>query len=188
MKITVDVSRPQLGFLVAGAAIAAFLFAGIREGNAGTDPRPTRVAVVDVNKVLMTTKAGKASYDKLKKQQDASVAKAKQMDEEISKLDADISSKALTLSEDKLTEMKKQLADKKIAMQRYAQDADREIAESRDRELASLETRVKPVIDSVAKEMGIEAIFNKFESGLVFASDNIDVTDAVVKKFNESSP
>ena len=147
-----------------------------------------RVAVIDVQKVLTQSTAGKAAYEKLKKMQDDRVAKAKAMDDELRKLDADISAKRISLSEDKLADMQKQLADKRINMQRYAQDADREIGEARDRELQALEAKIKPVIDALGKEMGLAAIFNKFESGLVYASEAIDITDTVVKRFNEAVP
>jgi outer membrane protein len=147
-----------------------------------------RVAVIDVQKVLTQSTAGKAAYEKLKKMQDDRVAKAKSMDDELRKLDADIAAKRISLSEDKLADMQKQLADKRINMQRYAQDADREIGEARDRELQALEAKIKPVIDALGKEMGLAAIFNKFESGLVYASDAIDITDTVVKRFNEAVP
>jgi outer membrane protein len=128
---------------------------------------PSRIAVIDVQKVLQQSSSGKAAYEKLKKMQDDRIARAKKMDEEISGLDNDINSKKLSLSEDKLAEMQKQLSDKKIAMQRYAQDADREVGEARDRELMALEAKIKPVIDQMGKEMGLAMIFNKFESGLV---------------------
>lgn len=147
-----------------------------------------RVAVIDVQKVLTQSTAGKAAYEKLKKMQDDRVAKAKAMDDELRKLDADITAKRISLSEDKLADMQKQLADKRINMQRYAQDADREIGEARDRELQALEAKIKPVIDALGKEMGLAAIFNKFESGLVYASEAIDITDTVVKRFNEAVP
>jgi outer membrane protein len=146
---------------------------------------PARVAVIDVNKVLMSSSAGKSAYDKLKKMQDDRVAQAKKLDDEIAALDKDINEKKLTLSEEKLADMTKRLSDKKIAMQRFAQDADRDIGEARDRSLAELEQRIKPVIDALGKEMGLAAIFNKFESGLVYASDAIDITDTVIKRFNE---
>lgn len=145
---------------------------------------PARVAVVDVQKVLTQSAPGKAAYEKLKKMQEDRVAKAKAMDEELRKLDSDISTKRLSLSEDKLAEMQKQLADKRIAMQRYAQDADREIGEARDRELAALQVKIEPVIDAIGKEMGLALIFNKFESGLVYASDAVDITETVVQRFN----
>jgi outer membrane protein len=145
---------------------------------------PARVAVIDVQKVLTQSTTGKAAYEKLKAMQEERVAKAKQLDEDARKLDAEINTKRISLSEDKLAEMAKQLADKKIAIQRYAQDADREIGEARDRELQALEARIKPVIDNLGKEMGLAAIFNKFESGLVYASEAIDITETVIQRFN----
>ena len=148
---------------------------------------PARVAVIDVNKVLMSSSAGKSAYERLKKMQDDRVAQAKKLDDEIAALDKDINEKKLTLSEEKLADMTKRLSDKKIAMQRFAQDADRDIGEARDRALGELEQKIKPVIDALGKEMGLAAIFNKFESGLVYASDAIDITDTVVKKFNETA-
>jgi outer membrane protein len=164
---------------VAVAALAAPMFA---------QTTPARVAVIDVQKVLMQSSAGKSAFDKLKKMQDERVEKAKAMDEEMRKLDSDINTKKISLSEEKLAEMQKQLADKRINMQRFAQDADREIGEARDRELQALEAKIKPVIDALGKEMGLAAIFNKFESGLVYASDAIDITDTVIKRFNDANP
>src|SRR5688572_15129300 len=164
---------------VAVAALAAPMFA---------QNTPARVAVIDVQKVLTQSTAGKSAYEKLKKMQEDKLEKAKSMDEELRKLDTEINTKKISLSEDKLTDMQKQLADKRISMQRYAQDADREITEARDRELQALEAKIKPVIDALGKEMGLAAIFNKFESGLVYASDAIDVTDTVIKRFNEATP
>lgn len=149
---------------------------------------PQRIAVIDVQKVLQSSTAGKAAYERLKKMQDDRVTRAQKMDEEAKSLENDINTKKLSLSEDKLTEMAKQLSDKKIAMQRYAQDADREVGEARDKELAALEVKIKPVIDAIGKEMGLAAIFNKFESGLVYASEAIDITDSVVKRFDTANP
>ena len=149
---------------------------------------PARVAVIDVQKVLTQSASGKAAYEKLKKMQDDRVEKAKQLDDDMRKIDTEINTKRLSLSEDKLADLQKQLADKRINIQRYAQDADREIGEARDRELQALEAKIKPVIDGIGKEMGLAAIFNKFESGLVYASEAIDITETVIKRFNEAVP
>lgn len=169
----------KLMISIAVAALAAPMFA---------QTAPSRVAIIDVQKVLAQSNLGKQAYDKLKKMQDEKIERAKGMEEELRKLDADIAAKRISLSDEKVVEMTKQLADKKINMQRYAQDADREVAEARDRELLALENKIKPVIDAIGKEMGLAAIFNKFESGLIYASDAIDITDSVVKRFNEANP
>lgn len=163
---------------MAVAALAAPMFA---------QNAPARVAVVDVQKVLTQSAPGKASYERLKKMQEDRLGKAKTMDEDLRKLDQEIGSKRLSLAADKLAEMTKQLDEKKIAMQRYAQDADREIAAARDRELAGLQTKIEPVIDGIGKEMGLALIFNKFESGLVYAADAVDITETVIQRFNAAA-
>ena len=98
---------------IAVAALAVPMFA---------QNAPQRFAVIDVQKVLTQSSAGKAAYDKLKKMQDDRVEKAKAMDDEIKKLDSDINTKKISLSDDKITDMQKQLADKQVALQRFLGD------------------------------------------------------------------
>jgi outer membrane protein len=168
----------KLFVTVMAAALAAPMFA---------QSAPNRVAVIDVQKVLQTSNAGKAATERLKKMQEERVSRAQKLDEEVRNLDNEINSKKLSLSEDKLADMAKQLSDKKISMQRYAQDAEREVTEARDKTLLELQNKILPVIDGIGKEMGLAMIFNKFESGLVYASDAIDITDTVVKRFNDAT-
>ena len=167
-------------FLVS-MAVAALAIPALAQSSA-----PARVAVIDVNKVLSSSTAGKVAAAKLKQLQEDKMARAQKLDEEIKTLDNDINTKKISLSEEKLTDMAKQLSDKKIAMQRFAQDADRELGEARDRVMAELNQKIMPVVDQIGKEMGLAAIFNKFESGLIYASDAIDITDVVIKRFNDA--
>src|SRR5258706_2523628 len=162
------------------AALAAPLFAQTTV--------PARVAVIDVQKVLTTSFAGKAAYERLKKLQDDRVAKMQKMDEDVKGLASELQTKKLSLSEEKQGELSKQITDKQTAMQRYAQDADKEVTEARDKALQELDNKIKPVIDTIGKEMGLAAIFNKFESGLIYASEAIDITETVIKRFNEANP
>src|ERR1043166_1015047 len=162
-------------------AMAALAIPALAQSSA-----PQRVAVIDVNKVLSTSAAGKAAAARLKQLQEAKLAQGQKMDDEIKALDNEINTKKISLSEEKLADMQKQLSDKKIAMQRFAQDADRELGEARDRVMQDLNGKIMPVVDQIGKEMGLAAIFNKYESGLIYASDAIDITDVVVKRFNDA--
>ena len=167
-------------FLVS-MAVAALAIPALAQSSA-----PARVAVIDVNKVLSSSTAGKVAAAKLKQLQEDKMARAQKLDEEIKTLDNDINTKKISLSEEKLADMARQLSDKKIAMQRFAQDADRELGEARDRVMADLNQKIMPVVDQIGKEMGLAAIFNKFESGLIYASEAIDITDVVIKRFNDA--
>ena len=169
----------KLLMTVAAASLAIPVFA---------QTAPARFAVIDVQRVLNTSNAGKAAQERLKKLNDDKAARAQKMQEELNALNSDLNSKKSILSEDKLADVQKQIADKQVALQRYGQDAERDLGEARDKELQDLEAKIKPVIDALGKEMGLAAIFNKFESGLVYASDAIDITDTVIKRFNEANP
>lgn len=146
---------------------------------------PSRIAVIDVQKVLAGSEAGKTAFENLQGKQKQHVDRLKALEDEIKRLEADFQQKRLSLSEDKVQEMQQQISDKKIALQRNAQDAERQLTAERDRSLQALEKEIMPVINEIGKEMGFAVIFNKLEAGLVFASDAVDITDVVVKRVNE---
>jgi outer membrane protein len=148
---------------------------------------PARFAVVDLQKVLNLSNAGKAEQEKLKKLNDDKANKAQKMQEELAALNNDITTKKLSLSEEKLANMQKQLTEKQVALQRYGQDAERELNDAFEHAQTELLGKVRPVIDALAKDLGLAAVFVKSEAGLIYASDAIDITDSVVKKFNEAT-
>lgn len=146
---------------------------------------PARIAVINVQRVLTESEAGKVALEKLRKMQEERTARLKKLDEEIRALDTELSQKRMSLSADRIEEMQKQISDRRISLQRAGQDAERELGEARDRELQAMEKQIMPLIDELGKEMGFAAIFNKFESGLVYASPAIEITDTVIKRYNE---
>jgi outer membrane protein len=149
---------------------------------------PSKIAVINVQRVFLESNLGKAAKDRLEKAASEKQARGKKMQEELEALDKEIAAKRLSLSPDKLTELQKSYDQKKIELQRFAQDADRDLKQEEQKVLMELEKAIRPVIDQLGKEMGFAAIFNKMESGLVYASDAIDVTDLTIKRFNEANP
>lgn len=149
---------------------------------------PSRVAVVDVNKILSESKAGQAAYATLQSVQEQHVQRLQQMEEEVKALEADYSQKKLSLAQDRLDELERSISEKRVALQRYGQDAERDLQTRRNQTLKSLNDKIMPIVDEIGKEMGFAMIFNKFEAGLVYASDAVDVTDVVVKRVNEKVP
>ena len=168
----------KFGFALVSLLVTAAVFA---------QTSPSRVAVIDVRKVLLESTAGKASFERLSKMQADRAAQAQKMNEELGGLESELKQKQMSLSQEKLAELNKQFTDKKVALTRYAQDAERELGEARDRELSNLEKQIIPVINEVGKEMGFALIFNRQESGLVYASDAIDITSVVIQRFNGAS-
>lgn len=148
----------------------------------------SRVAVVDVGRVLSSSKAGKAANERLSRLRDERVTKARAMEEEVTALEKEITTKRATLNETQLNRLQEQMADKRRTMTRYVQDAETALKAAQDRELQALEASIKPHIDAVAKEGGWTAIFNKFESGLIWVAEANDISDLVIKRVDETLP
>jgi outer membrane protein len=144
------------------------------------------VAVIDVQRVVTESDPGKEAIQKLKAISDAKVQEGQSLQQEAAALQEQFNKQRFTVSEERLAEMTKELEDKTIAIRRFEDDAKRELDEARRRELGGLEQRILPIIDQIGKERGYTLIFNKFQSGLVYADEAVDITDDVITRFNTS--
>lgn len=144
----------------------------------------TKVAVIDVQRVVSESDPGKEALQQLKTLQDAKVAEGQTLQQEINALQEQLNKQRFTVSEDKLAEMSKQLENKNIAMRRFEDDAKRELEDARRKQLGGLEAKILPIINAIGQEQGFTLIFNKFQSGLVYADDAVDITDQVIQRFN----
>jgi outer membrane protein len=144
----------------------------------------SKVAVIDVQRVVAESDPGKEAIQKLKAISDAKIQEGQAMQQEMATLQDQYNKQRFTVSEERMAEMSKELEDKNIAIRRFEDDAKRELDEVRRRELGGLEERILPIINQIGIEEGITLIFNKFQSGLVYADEAVDITDDVIRRFN----
>jgi Skp family chaperone for outer membrane proteins len=179
--LAVLAAPPAIAAPAAGAAPAAAAPAGGAGPAAGG---ALRVAVIDTEKILLSSTAGKKAIAELKKAQEQKEGELRARQQEIKELQDKLSQGRLTLAQDKLAEMGKQLEDKEIALRRLSDDATRELNKRKDDLLGGIDEKVMPVINQIGHEQGYTMIFRKFESGLIYADDAIDITSAVVQRLD----
>jgi outer membrane protein len=180
----------------AGAGPSLALAAGLLLGGgaahaqgapAAAAPRPAgqlKIAVINTEQILLESQAGKRALADLKKAQEQKEGEIDRQQKEIRDLQAKIDAGRLSLAQDKLADMEKQLEDKVIAVRRLQDDANRELTKKKDDILGSVDQRVMPVINQLGKELGYTLIFRKFESGLIYADDAVDITAVVIKRLD----
>jgi outer membrane protein len=175
-------TTPRIPRAVLGLALAAALtapFAAQAQAPAGL-----KIAVIDTERVLLASETGKKALGDLKKLQEAKENELKARQQEIQDLQTKVQDGRLSLAKDKLSDMEKQLEDKVIALRRLQDDATRELNKKRDDVLAQIDQKVMPVINQVGKELGYTMIFRKFESGLIYADESIDITNQVIQRLD----
>lgn len=148
---------------------------------------PIRVAVIDTEKILLSSVSGKKALADLKKLQEQRETELRGRAQELKDLQTKITEGRLSLAQDKLAELSKQYEEKEIAVRRLQDDSTRELTKKRDEMLGQIDQRVMPVINQAGKDLGYTLIFRKFESGLIYADEAIDITNVIIQRLDAAS-
>jgi outer membrane protein len=168
---------------VLAASIAAVAAAQSAPSSAAS-PTSIRIAVIDVERLVRDSALGKEAFGRVKKISDDKKAENDRLQKELRDIEQKLSTQGQSLSDDKREQLQKQYNEKSIDYKSFTEKASRDLDQVQKKELADLERRVFPIITQLGKERGYTLIFNKFQSGLVFADDAADITEDVLKRFN----
>jgi outer membrane protein len=169
-------SRPFFPVLALSMAVAAPAFADFKVG------------YVDLQRALLEVHEGKAAKDKLKTDLDKKKA---DFEAEQNKLRDDknvLDKQAAMMSEEvrnqKFAELQKRLFD----LTQKAEKLQADMAQSEQRELKKIFEKMDPIIAGFAQRDGLTMMFEKTDSGLVYAPASLDYTNELVRSYNEKYP
>jgi outer membrane protein len=172
-------------FAVAAALIAAVASA---QGTAASAPAPAagplKIGVINVERLVQESALGKEAFNRVKKLNDSKKEEGEKLSKELRDMEQKLADQGSAMADDKRDALQKSYQEKAIAFKRFQDDANRDLEAAQKKELSELERRVFPVINQVGKEKGYTLILNKFQSGLVYVEDSVDITDEVLKVFN----
>ena len=142
-----------------------------------------KIGVLDTQKVVLESKAGKAALAPLEAFQKEKEAALDTRKKEIADLRTRIA-ESQSLPEDELAQLREELEAKTTDIRRFQQDTVQEIQRRQAQVLQEIDRQVMPVVNAYAIEQGYSMIFRKFESGLVYVDESIDVTAAVIQRLD----
>ncbi|HMM33685.1 MAG TPA: OmpH family outer membrane protein [Thermoanaerobaculia bacterium] len=153
-------------------------------GNPASAQSAQKVGVIEVQRIVQDSAVGKESLARIQKVSTAKQEDLTKRQTELRDLEKRIQEQGKSLSEEAMEKLQKDYQAKALDLKRFQDDAQRELEELQRKELTELEKKVLPVIEAVSKELGYSLVFNKFQSGLLYADDAVDITAAVITKFN----
>ncbi len=148
-------------------------------------PPALKVGVFDANRVSEETDEGKRIAAKLSAFGDKKKAELVAKEKEIADLRVQLESQNLSLSPEKLQQMQKDVQKKGLELQQ-AQEAARnefqiEVSEAQNK----FQEQLIRVISQFGRDEGFTLVLERSTGGVAFASESIDVTTAIVDKFNQ---
>ena len=144
-----------------------------------------KIGVFDANRVSEETDEGKRIASKLSKFGDQKKAELAAKEKEVADLRAQLDSQSLSLSPEKSQQLQKEAQKKGLELQQ-AQEAARnefqiEVSEAQNK----FQEQLIRVINQFGREEGFTLVVERSTGGVAYAAESIDVTTAIVDKFNE---
>jgi outer membrane protein len=91
------------------------------------------------------------------------------------------------LSEAARGQLEKEIERQNVEVQRFQQDAQAEINELQMQLQSEFQQKLTPVLDALAKEKGLQALFSAADAGLVWADPGLDLTTETIKKLDAAT-
>jgi outer membrane protein len=147
-----------------------------------------RIAYIDVQRVLARSAAGVAAREQLEREK---ATMQKEMDGrrvELEKLREEIEKKGALLTPDARRERQEQFERKRRDAARLADDFQKELEKKESVLLQKVLQEVSGIIERVGKEKNYYMIVEKRGAGVIFASAEADLTDEVIRAYDQQAP
>jgi outer membrane protein len=163
------------------AVVLLFMFAF------GSQAADMKIGYVDLNKALNESDAGKKAVKTLEEIFKAKQAVIDEKQKEIRKLDEELAKQTSILNPDALKGKREDFERLKRDFQRMIKDSEEEVEKKRADFMDRIIKELSETIRKTGEEEGYAVILEKNEAGLIYSSEKLDLTDKIVKKFNEAS-
>ena len=147
-------------------------------------PEGAKVGFIDLQVIASNSLEGKAATAKLdeyRKKKNAEIAeKTKQAQAVQTKLQQG----GTVLSEQARAQAEKDLQKMQRDLQALQEDANAELQEMTQQLQAQFQERLNPIIEQVATEKGLHAVFSVRDAGIIWGYPGIDLSAEVIKRFD----
>lgn len=144
----------------------------------------SKIGVLDFQQVLKQSEAGKQVYNKLQAQAGKYDKKLRDLGDKIKAAQQEYAQKESIYTEDtkekKRTEIQRMIRDFNGNKQDYA----KEMKRLEMRHLKKVQDDVMKIVNNMGKELGYDIIFEVQNSGVIYRKDSIDITDNVIKRYD----
>jgi outer membrane protein len=181
------VAVATVAMLVSGTAAQAPAPAPAPAAPASTAPASTKIGYIDVQRVLARSAAGVAAREQLEKER-ASIQK--DMDGrrvELEKLREELEKKGALMTPDARREKQEQFERKRRDAARAADDYQKELEKREGVLLQKVLQEVGGVIEKVGKEKNYYMIVEKRNAGVLYAANDADLTDEVIRAYDRDA-
>lgn len=151
-------------------------------------PEGAKYAFVNIQRIANESAEGRAATTRInalvQKKQAEGADRTKQLQAAQQKLDAGGS----VLNEGARAALQKEIERLTVDIQRFNEDAQEEVTALQNEAQGEFQTKLIPVIQAVAREKNLLAVFSAADSGVVWGEPGLDISADIIKRFDAANP
>src|SRR5262245_45561872 len=184
MKATLAAAMFAAALLAGGAARAQ---APPAQTPPATPAAASRIAFVDLQRVLVRSQAGVAAREQLEREKAQMEKEISNRQQEIDKLREDLEKKGSLLNPEARREREEALERKRRDGARITDDFRRDLARKEQQLLLRLQQDLVGVIEKLGKQKGYYMIVERRGAGVLYSAPEADLTDEIIRAYDQES-
>jgi outer membrane protein len=147
-------------------------------------PQDAKIAFIDINAIAGSSASGKEASKKLAALNDKKLAEINDKNKALQALQTKLSTGGTVLNDTARAQLEKEIDRQQRDIQFTQQNAQAEMQELQNDLQAEFQKRLLPIIEEVAKEKNLHAVFSIADSGAAYVHPGLNITDEVVKRLD----
>ncbi len=147
-----------------------------------------KLGYVDLQRALGEVGEGIVAKNRLKTEIDTRKAELERENKKLREDSMVLDRQSSAMSEEVRVQKMKELQQRLMSISEKGQKLQMEFVDKERVELKKIFDRMDPIVASIAQREGLSVVFEKSDSGLVYALPSMDVTDELVRTYNEKHP
>jgi outer membrane protein len=144
-----------------------------------------KVGVVDGMDIISKSSEGKRVQENLKKKSEELSRPFAQKRQDLQRQVEEFQKQASLMKEDARKRKAEELEKKMQDFQRQGADAEKQLGQYQEKELAPLFGKLETAVKTVAQENKLDLVLDKRNAGLLFMDPKMDITDKVRSRFGK---
>jgi len=147
-------------------------------------PQDSKIAFIDVNAIAASSAAGKEASKKLEALQTKKTGEIQEKNKQLQALQAKLTTGGTVLNDSARATLEKDIDRLQRDIQFTQQNAQAEFEDLRNELMTEFQKRLLPVIEEVAKEKGLYAVFSLGDAGTAYWHPGLLISDEIVKRLD----
>jgi len=143
-----------------------------------------KIGVINFEKILNESSAGKVGQQQLKNKWEELQKKLNDEKKSVEDFSLSIERESLVLSPEKKRAKQRELEDRVNDLKRMNADFTQEFRALQNERIESMQKEVFAIANDMGKKQGFLLIIERKVGGVIYAPDQVDITDEVIKLYN----